>query len=107
MPTLPNGSIDVEHVWKRFRSDRAQPKFYDQMALIGRRMRERRRPGYRWVLKDVNFTVAPGESMALVGINGSGETTLLKILSQVTYQSAGRCTLAGRIGALLSVTSGH
>jgi len=76
------------------------------MALIGRRMRERRRPGYRWVLKDVNFTVAPGESMALVGINGSGKTTLLKILSQVTYQSAGRCTVAGRIGALLSVTSG-
>ena len=44
--------------------------------------------------------------MALIGINGSGKTTLLKILSQVTYQSAGVCKVAGRIGALLSVTSG-
>ena len=58
------------------------------------------------MLKDVNFTVEPGESLALIGINGSGKTTLLKIISQVTYQSAGRCTVAGRIGALLSVTSG-
>ena len=44
--------------------------------------------------------------MALIGINGSGKTTMLKIISQVTYQSAGRCTVQGRIGALLSVTSG-
>ena len=106
MPTLPNGGIEVEHVWKKFRSDKAQPFFYDQLARLGRRVKSRNSTGYRWVLKDVNFTVEPGESMALVGINGSGKTTLLKILSQVTYQSAGRCTVQGRIGALLSVTSG-
>jgi ABC-type polysaccharide/polyol phosphate transport system ATPase subunit len=107
LPTLPNGQIEVEHVWKKFRSDRAQPFFYDQLALLGRRVKQRGNlPDYRWVLKDVSFTVNPGESMALIGINGSGKTTLLKILSQVTYQSAGRCSVAGRIGALLSVTSG-
>lgn len=106
MPTLPNGGIEVEHLWKKFRSDKAQPFFYDQLARLGRRVKSRNSTGYRWVLKDVNFTVEPGESMALVGINGSGKTTLLKILSQVTYQSAGRCTVQGRIGALLSVTSG-
>jgi ABC-2 type transport system ATP-binding protein len=106
LPTLPNGSIEVDHVWKKFRSDRAQPFFYDQIARLGRRVKDRGAPDYRWVLKDVNFSVDPGESLALIGINGSGKTTLLKILSQVTYQSAGRCTVAGRIGALLSVTSG-
>jgi lipopolysaccharide transport system ATP-binding protein len=106
LPTLPNGSIEVEHVWKKFRSDKAQPFFYDQLARLSRRVKDRGDLGYRWVLKDVNFEVNPGESLALIGINGSGKTTLLKILSQVTYQSAGRCTVAGRIGALLSVTSG-
>jgi ABC-2 type transport system ATP-binding protein len=106
LPTLPDGSIEVEHVWKKFRSDKAQPFFYDQIIRLGRRVKERGDPGYRWVLKDVNMTVSPGESMALIGINGSGKTTLLKILSQVTFQSAGRCTVRGRIGALLSVTSG-
>jgi len=106
LPTLPDGSIEVDHVWKKFRSDKAQPFFYDQLALLGRRVKKSGPSGYRWVLKDVNFTVNPGESMALIGINGSGKTTLLKILSQVTFQSAGTCTVAGRIGALLSVTSG-
>ena len=106
MPTLPDGSIQVEEVWKKFRSDKTAPLFYDQMTRLTKRVTERGKPTYRWVLKDVNFEVAPGESLALIGVNGSGKTTLLKILSQVTYQTAGRCTVAGRIGALLSVTSG-
>jgi ABC-type polysaccharide/polyol phosphate transport system ATPase subunit len=106
LPTLPNGSIRVEQVWKKFRSDRTLPLFYEQLTRIRKNITVKGRPDYRWVLKDVNFKVEPGESLALIGINGSGKTTLLKILSQVTYQSAGRCTVQGRIGALLSVTSG-
>ncbi len=106
MPTLPNGTIQVDQVWKKFRSDKTVPLFYDQVTRLTKRVADRSKPGYRWVLKDVNFEVAPGESLALIGVNGSGKTTLLKILSQVTFQSAGRCTVAGRIGALLSVTSG-
>ena len=106
MPTLPDGSVQVEQVWKKFRSDKTVPLFYEQMARLRRNLVDRNTPDYRWVLKDINFEVAPGESMALIGVNGSGKTTLLKILSQVTFQSAGRCTVRGRIGALLSVTSG-
>ena len=106
MPTLPDGSIVVEQVWKKFRSDKTVPLFYEQMARLRRNLVDRSTPDYRWVLNDVNFEVAPGESLALIGINGSGKTTLLKILAQVTYQSAGRCAVKGRIGALLSVTSG-
>lgn len=106
MPTLPDGSIQVEHVWKKFRSDKTVPLFYEQMVRLRKSVASRGKTGYRWVLKDINFEVKPGESMALIGVNGSGKTTLLKILSQVTYQSAGTCTVQGRIGALLSVTSG-
>src|SRR3984885_2355516 len=64
------------------------------------------RRDYRWVLKDVSLNVEPGGPVGLIGINGSGKTTLLKIISKVTYQSAGSCQVAGRMGALLSVTSG-
>lgn len=106
MPTLPNGTIHVEQVWKKFRADRTAPLFYDQMARLRRSVADRGKPGYRWVLKDINLDVEPGGSVGLIGINGSGKTTLLKILSQVTYQTAGICTVQGRIGALLSVTSG-
>jgi ABC-type polysaccharide/polyol phosphate transport system ATPase subunit len=106
LPTLPDGSVQVEQVWKKFRADRTVPKFYDQMKRFGNSIGQRSRHEYRWVLKDVNMEVPPGGTMALIGINGSGKTTLLKIISQVTYQSAGRCDVQGRIGALLSVTSG-
>ena len=93
MPTLPDGSIQVEHVWKKFRADRTAPLFYDQILRARRSLPSRSGSDYRWVLKDVNLEVEPGGTLGLIGINGSGKTTLLKIISQVTYQSAGgaRC----------------
>lgn len=106
MPTLPDGTIAVEEVWKKFRADKTVPKFYDQVKRFGKSIGTGARHDYRWVLKDVSLAVPPGGTLGLIGINGSGKTTLLKIISQVTYQSAGRCTVQGRIGALLSVTSG-
>lgn len=105
MPTLPDGSIKVEQVWKKFRADRTRPLFYDQVQRLKRSVTSGPSE-YRWVLKDVNLEVEPGGSLALIGINGSGKTTLLKILSKVTYQTAGRVQVQGRIGALLSVTAG-
>ncbi len=106
MPTLPDGAIQVERVWKKFRADKTVPKFYDQVRRFGKSIATGSRHDYRWVLRDVSFEVPPGGTLALIGINGSGKTTMLKIISQVTYQSAGRCDVRGRIGALLSVTSG-
>jgi ABC-type polysaccharide/polyol phosphate transport system ATPase subunit len=106
LPTLPDGTIAVEEVWKKFRADKTVPKFYDQVKRFGKSIGTGARHDYRWVLKDVSLEVPPGGTLGLIGINGSGKTTLLKIISQVTYQTAGRCTVQGRIGALLSVTSG-
>ena len=106
MPTLPNGTIHVEHVWKKFRADRTAPLFYDQLVRMRRSITQGTRRDYRWVLKDVSLDVEPGGTYGLIGINGSGKTTLLKIISKVTYQSAGVCQVEGRMGALLSVTSG-
>jgi ABC-type polysaccharide/polyol phosphate transport system ATPase subunit len=106
LPTLPDGSIRVEHVWKKFRADRTAPLFYDQMLRMRRSMSKAVRTDYRWVLKDVNLAVEPGGTLGLIGINGSGKTTLLKIISKVTYQSAGTAQIQGRLGALLSVTAG-
>jgi ABC-type polysaccharide/polyol phosphate transport system ATPase subunit len=106
LPILPDGSIRVEHVWKKFRADRTAPLFYDQLLRLRRSLSKSVRRDYRWVLKDVNLEVEPGGTLGLIGINGSGKTTLLKIISRVTYQSAGVCQVQGRLGALLSVTSG-
>lgn len=106
MPTLPKGAIQVEQVWKKFRADRTAPLFYDQLLRARRSLSKGGEKPYRWVLKDVSVSVEPGGTLGLIGINGSGKTTLLKIISGTTYQSAGTCHAEGRLGALLSVTSG-
>jgi lipopolysaccharide transport system ATP-binding protein len=59
-----------------------------------------------WALKDVSFTIAPGESVGVIGKNGAGKSTLLKILSRITPPTTGRIVSRGRIASLLEVGTG-
>ena len=59
-----------------------------------------------WALRDVDLHVTRGEVIGLVGRNGAGKSTFLKILSRVTAPTEGRVTLRGRIGSLLEVGTG-
>ncbi|MGH2572641.1 MAG: ABC transporter ATP-binding protein [Actinomycetota bacterium] len=62
--------------------------------------------GWRWALRDIDFSMDPGDSIGLVGPNGSGKTTLLKILARVMYPYAGRVEVQGMVGALIAVSAG-
>ena len=59
-----------------------------------------------WALKDATFDIGHGENVGLIGLNGAGKSTMLKILSRITRPSAGRVSVDGRIGALLEVGTG-
>lgn len=59
-----------------------------------------------YALKNINFQITAGETVGLIGRNGTGKTTLLKILSQITYPTHGQVKLFGRIGSLLEVGAG-
>lgn len=59
-----------------------------------------------WALKDLNFAVKQGEVLGIIGRNGTGKTTLLKILSRITDPTEGRVRLRGRVGSLLEVGTG-
>jgi ABC-type polysaccharide/polyol phosphate transport system ATPase subunit len=59
-----------------------------------------------WALRDVSFSVQPGEVVGIVGRNGAGKSTLLKVISRITEPTAGRVTLRGRVASLLEVGTG-
>lgn len=59
-----------------------------------------------WALRDVNFEVQPGEVLGLVGSNGAGKSTVLKVLSRITRPTTGQAELYGRVRSLLEVGTG-
>jgi ABC-type polysaccharide/polyol phosphate transport system ATPase subunit len=59
-----------------------------------------------WALRDVDVTVARGETVGVLGRNGAGKTTLLRLLAGVTRPTEGRIAVAGRVAPLISVGVG-
>src|SRR5690606_34984519 len=59
-----------------------------------------------WALREVSFEVGRGETLGIIGHNGAGKSTILKLLSQITAPTEGEIRLAGRIAALIEVGSG-
>ncbi len=59
-----------------------------------------------WALRDISFSMMPGETMGIIGDNGAGKTTLLKILSRITKPTSGHGMINGRVASLLEVGTG-
>src|SRR5262245_59662134 len=59
-----------------------------------------------WAVRDISFDVSRGETLGIIGHNGAGKSTILKLLSSVTAPTLGEITIAGRLAALIEVGSG-
>jgi ABC-type ATPase involved in cell division len=99
----PEGTISVRDLGIRFTRNRgARRSFKD---LFGGRTR-RRRPDEFWPLRNVSFDVAPGEAIGVVGRNGQGKSTLLKLVAQVMLPDEGTVTVSGGVAPLIEITGG-
>lgn len=102
--TLTNQAlISVTGVGMRFRRNKgARRSFKDLFA--GRRRRAL--PGEFWALRDVSFDVRPGEAIGVVGRNGQGKSTLLKLVAGVLLPDEGAVRVHAGVAPLIEITGG-
>ena len=70
------------------------------------RFRQRTRRSKLWAVRHIDFDVAPGECVGVIGRNGSGKSTMLQMLAGVTAPTEGRVTVRGKVAPLISVGVG-
>lgn len=104
-------AVRVEHVYKKFRKGEIYNSLRDLIpTLTGRlfRQQELSRTDNRefWALQDLCFEVKRGEAFGIIGQNGAGKSTALKILSRIMRPSKGEMFVNGRLSALIEVTAG-
>lgn len=96
-------AIEVRDLGVRFRRNRrGRRSLKDLFADSSRRTK----PGEFWALRDVTFDVRPGESIGVVGRNGQGKSTLLKLVAGVLLQDEGTVAVNGGVAPLIEITGG-
>ena len=72
------------------------------MAIFSKRVKVKTKDA----IKDISFTVDRGEAVALLGKNGAGKSTILKMITEVCFPTSGEIIVGGRVSALLELTAG-
>lgn len=99
---MNDNAITVDHVSKLYKLyDKPSDRFKEAMGLTKKKL-------YRehYALRDVSFNVKRGESIGIIGTNGSGKSTMLKIITGVLNPTEGQVNVNGRISALLELGAG-
>jgi ABC-2 type transport system ATP-binding protein len=94
-------AVEVADVSKRFRLYREKPSSLKQRLLSSRS-----RAVDFWALRDVSFDVPEGSTLGLIGHNGSGKTTILKVIAGILRPTSGTVSQRGRLSALLELGAG-
>ena len=99
---MATGDVTVDEVWKTFRIYQQRSSTLKQAVL------RRGREVYEefWALRDVSFEVPAGTTLGLIGANGAGKSTMLKVLSRILVPDRGSVEMHGRVSALLELGAG-
>lgn len=101
---MENAVVKVEHVTKIYKIyDDPKDRFKEALGIGGKGKIYAKN---HYALKDVSFEVRKGEIVGIVGRNGSGKSTILKILTGVLNQTKGNVEVDGKVSALLELGAG-
>ncbi|HEX3927686.1 MAG TPA: ABC transporter ATP-binding protein [Gemmatimonadales bacterium] len=109
---MPGGRIVFDHVWKRFHRGPAHDSLRDLLPALVRRARpgggaeETLGSGDFWAVRDLSFEVTPGQALGIIGGNGAGKSTTLKLLTRILQPTRGFALVEGRVGSLIEVSAG-
>ena len=98
----PENAIEVKDLHKSFKI------YYDKGGQLKERMLfwKRNRFERRHVLKGISFEVKKGEAVGLIGHNGCGKSTTLKLLTRIIYPDSGSIEMQGRVASLIELGAG-
>lgn len=97
-----NNAIEVTNITKKFKI------YYDKGSTLKEKILFRKRRAYeeRNVLNGISFEVKKGEAIGLIGHNGCGKSTTLKLLSKIMYPDGGSIEMRGRVSSLIELGAG-
>ncbi len=118
--TVRDVGIEFSGVWKKYRRGERHDSLRDMVPALARRVFRGRalngasngasnaalHPTDFWALRDVSFSVTPGQTLGIIGANGAGKSTVLKTLTRIVRPTRGSYQVRGRIGALIEVAAG-
>lgn len=99
-------AVEFDHVSKFFLLQYNRPRSFQEFVVHAlNRGRDDSREDF-WVLRDVSFVLGIGTTIGLIGANGAGKSTVLKLIARILEPNAGKVRISGRVGALLELGSG-
>jgi ABC-type polysaccharide/polyol phosphate transport system ATPase subunit len=108
---MSNVALEFDGVWKKFKKGEIHDSLRDLIPALTNRLFSRDRRSELqdrefWALQDINFQVRAGEAFGIIGANGAGKSTTLKLLSRILRPNCGRIRAHGRMSALIEVGAG-
>lgn len=98
--------IRFENVSKHFTFTHDKPQSILETVISFVSRPRSRKSSDLWALRDVSFDVMPGQGFGLIGRNGSGKSTALKLIARILRPNIGRVIVRGRVSALLELGAG-